>query len=208
MKCSVATCERSAEKLKSRMAYGNGEYRRIHLRVESGRTVRSRSQWIVKTPQQLSIRWIGFRLGTRSVEGWRSFFWCKNIFRTNDELFQTTSGTSIWKGTKKQMSWQKKSRPWMEGSWRKFERRTSNKKDERFNAAVGCAVFWIANVEERSQCQTHTKKSKDGKYRVEIRTEAVISTYLGDVGVSNGLFLNRSSNWNGAGTPEKDSSIN
>ena len=45
------------------------------------------------------------------------------------------------------MSLQKKARPWMEGSWRKFERRTSNKKEERFVAAVGYAAFSLANVE-------------------------------------------------------------
>ena len=72
-------------------------------------------------------------------------------------MFWNRSGTSIWKGTKKQMSWQKKARPWMEGSWRKFERRTSNKKEERFNAAVEYAAFSHANVEEWNLCQKHIK---------------------------------------------------
>ena len=67
--------------------------------------------------------------------------------RTNDEMFLNRTGTSIWKGTEKQMSLQKKARPWMEGSWRKLERRTSNKKEERFVAAVGYAAFSLANVE-------------------------------------------------------------
>ena len=55
---------------------------------------------------------------------------------THDDMFWTRSGTCTWRETKKQMSWQKKARPEMEGSWQKFERRTSNKKEERFNAAV------------------------------------------------------------------------
>ena len=51
----------------------------------------------------------------------------------------------------------------MYGSWRKFERRTSNKKEERFIAAVGYAAFSLANVESG----TRVKNAKNDTYQAK-----------------------------------------